>query len=134
MKVANIRALFPGLTDTIYFNTATMAVGCAPAKAAIERAVERWSAGRFDWIEAERAGDDARAMFAQIVGAAPEDVAIVPSVSAAAGIVAANILLHNRGEHCPLPTVNSAPTTFPGCCSGARIRIRTVPAEAMLSR
>ena len=35
---AEIRALFPGLRDTIYFNTATMAVGCAPAREAYERA------------------------------------------------------------------------------------------------
>jgi hypothetical protein len=32
-------------------------------------AVERWSAGRFDWTEAEQAGEDARAIFAEIVGA-----------------------------------------------------------------
>jgi cysteine desulfurase/selenocysteine lyase len=69
MNVADIRALFPGLKDTIYLNTATMAVGCTPAREAYERAVDRWSRGRFDWLEAERAGEDARAVFAQIVGA-----------------------------------------------------------------
>jgi len=91
MDVSEIRSLFPGLRDTIYLNTATMAVGCAPAKQAYERAVDRWSAGLFDWTEAERAGEDARAMFAQIVGAQPEDIAIVPAASAAAGIVAASM-------------------------------------------
>src|SRR6476620_1881349 len=55
---AEIRALFPGLRDTIYLNTATMAVGCAPAREAYERAVEHWAAGRFDWMEAEQAGED----------------------------------------------------------------------------
>ena len=71
MTTADIRALFPGLTDTIYMNTATMSVGCKPARDAYERAAERWSAGRFDWVEAERAGEDARALFAQIIGATP---------------------------------------------------------------
>jgi len=66
MNLADIRGLFPGLKDTIYLNTATMAVGCAPAREAYERALDRWSAGRFDWLEAERAGEDARGVFAQI--------------------------------------------------------------------
>ena len=98
MNVADIRELFPGLKDTIYLNTATMAVGCTPAREAYERAVERWAAGRFDWIEAERAGEDTRAVFAQIVGARPEEIAIVPAVSSAAGIVAANMPPAKRGE------------------------------------
>jgi hypothetical protein len=40
---AEIRALFPGLRNTLYFNTSTMCVGAAPAREAYERAVERWS-------------------------------------------------------------------------------------------
>ena len=99
MNVESMRELFPGLKDTIYLNTATMNVGSAPAREAYERAVERWSAGQFDWAEAERAGEDARGMFAKIVGAKPEQVAIVPAVSAAAGIVAANMPPATRGEN-----------------------------------
>ena len=91
--------LFPGLKDTIYLNTAIMNVGCAPAREAYELAVERWSAGRFDWMEAERAGEDARAMFAEIVGATAGEIAIVPAVSTAAGIVAANLPPAKRGEN-----------------------------------
>ena len=53
MNVDEVRELFPGLKDTIYLNTATMNVGCTPAREAYERAVEQWSAGRFDWPEAE---------------------------------------------------------------------------------
>ncbi len=91
MTTADIRALFPGLAGTIYMNTASMSVGCKPARDAYERAAERWSAGRFDWAEAEQVGEDARALFAEIIGASPECVAIVPAVSTAAGIVAANL-------------------------------------------
>ncbi len=99
MNVAELRAPFPGLKDTIYLNTATMAVGCTPAREAYECAVERWSAGRFDWLEAEQAGEDARAVFAQMIGALPEEVALVPAVSTAAGIVAANMPPAKRGEN-----------------------------------
>ena len=94
-----VRELFPGLHDIIYLNTATMAVGCAPARDAYEGAVERWSEGRFDWMEAERAGEDARAAFSEIIGASPAEVAIVPAVSTAAGIVAANLPSAGRGEN-----------------------------------
>lgn len=110
---AEIRALFPGLEDTIYLNTATMNVGCAPARAAYERAVERWSAGRFDWMEAEKAGDDARAIFAEIVGARPEDVAIVPAVSSSAGIVAANLPDAKRGENIVVAESEFSSNYFP---------------------
>jgi selenocysteine lyase/cysteine desulfurase len=99
MQAADIRRLFPGLQDTIYLNTASMNVGCAPAREAYERAVELWSAGRFDWAEAERAGEDARAMFAEIVGATAAEIAIVPTVSASAGIVAANLPHAKHGEN-----------------------------------
>ncbi|MBT2550157.1 aminotransferase class V-fold PLP-dependent enzyme [Arthrobacter sp. ISL-65] len=99
MNVSDIRGLFPGLEDTIYLNTATMCVGCAPAREAYELAAERWSAGRFDWMEAEQAGEHARGMFAEIIGATAADIAIVPAVSTAAGIVAANLPPARRGEN-----------------------------------
>lgn len=98
MNLADVRRLFPGPKDTIYLNTATMAVGCMPAREAYERAVEHWVAGRLDWMEAERAGEEARAVFTQLIGAQPEEVAIVPAVSAAAGMVAANMPAARRGE------------------------------------
>jgi selenocysteine lyase/cysteine desulfurase len=128
MNVTDIRDLFPGLKDTIYLNTATMCVGCAPAKEAYERAVERWSAGRFDWLEAERAGEDARAMFAQMVGATPEEVAIVPAVSAAAGIVAANLPLPKRGENIVVAGSEFSSNYFPWLLLRERgYEVRAVP-------
>lgn len=99
MEAAEIRQLFPGLQETMYFNTASMNVGSAPAREAYERAVELWSSGRFDWTEAERAGEDARASFAAIIGAGAGEIAIVPAVSTAAGIVAANLPPAKRGEN-----------------------------------
>jgi selenocysteine lyase/cysteine desulfurase len=65
---------------------------------AYERAVHLWSSGHFDWMEAESAGEETRAIFAQLIGAQREEIAIVPTVSAAAGIVAANLPPAGRGE------------------------------------
>lgn len=131
MNPAEIRALFPGLRDTIYLNTANMAVGCAPAKAAYERAVDLWSGGRFDWTEAERAGEVARAMFASIVGAQAEDVAIVPSVSAGAGIVAANLPPAQAGESVVLAENEFSSNYFPWLLLRERgYEVRTLPSTA----
>ncbi len=99
MLATDIRRLFPGLRDTIYLNTASMNVGCTPAREAYELALGRWSAGRFDWMEAERAGEEARALFAEIIGATAAEIAIVPAVSTAAGIVAANLPTARHGEN-----------------------------------
>jgi len=98
MNVAEIRAFFPGLKDVIYLNTATMAVGCEPARQAYERAVRLWSEGKFDWKEGEQAGEEVRAGFARLIGAQAEEIALVPAVSSAAGIVAANMPAAGRGE------------------------------------
>jgi selenocysteine lyase/cysteine desulfurase len=131
MDPAEIRRFFPGLKDTIYLNTATMAVGCGPARDAYQQAIERWSAGRFDWLEAERAGEDARAMFAQIVGAEAEDVAIVPAVSVAAGIVAANLPPAVRGESIVLAEREFTSNYFPWVLLRERgYEIRTVSSAA----
>ena len=129
MNGADIRELFPGLRDTIYLNTATMAVGCAPAREAYEHAVDRWSAGRFDWMDAERAGEDARAVFAQIVGAHADEIAIVPAVSTAAGIVAANLPPAKRGENIVVAENEFSSNYFPWLLLRERgYEVRAVPA------
>ena len=125
-----IRTLFPGLKDTIYLNTASMSVGCAPAVEAYERAAKQWAAGRFDWLEAERAGEDARALFAQIVGASPEEIALVPAVSIAAGIVAANLPPATRGENIVVPANEFSSNFFPWLLLRDRgYEVRVVPAS-----
>jgi selenocysteine lyase/cysteine desulfurase len=99
MTIAGIREEFPGLKNTVYLNTATLSVGCAAARDAYEQAVEQWSAGRFDWTETERASEETRAMFAEIIGAHADEVAIVPAVSLSAGLVAANMPPARPGEN-----------------------------------
>ena len=129
MNGADIRDLFPGLKDTIYLNTATMSVGCAPAREAYGRALDRWSAGRFDWTEAEQAGEDCRAVFAEIVGARPEEVALVPAVSTAAGIVAANMPTATRGENVVVAENEFTSNYFPWLLLRERgYEVRAVPA------
>lgn len=127
MDAADVRQLFPGLRNTIYLNTASMNVGCTPARAAYELAVERWSAGRFDWTEAEQAGEDARAIFAEIIGATAEEIALVPSVSTAAGIVAANLPPAKIGENVVVAENEFTSNYYPWVLLGERgYEVRTV--------
>ena len=93
-----VERYFPDLAGTTYLNTANMSVGSAPARQAYEEAIARWSAGRFDWREAEQAGELCRAIVAEIIGAGVEEIAIIPAVSTAAGLVAANLPEAKAGE------------------------------------
>jgi selenocysteine lyase/cysteine desulfurase len=130
MLATEIRELFPGLKETIYFNTASVNVGCAPARTAYELAVARWSAGQFDWMEAERAGEESRAMFAEIIGATSQDVAIVPAVSTAAGIVAANLPPASPGENIVVAENEFSSNYFPWLLLRRRgYDVRAVAAE-----
>jgi cysteine desulfurase / selenocysteine lyase len=96
MRQQDIETLFPRLGRTIYMNTASFAVGCAPAVDAFRSAVETWSQGSFDYVEAEAAGEEARAIFSRLINAPIQNVALIPTVSAVAGLVAAHLALDEK--------------------------------------
>lgn len=130
MLAEDVRELFPGLKNTIYLNTASMNVGSAPARLAYELALEQWCAGRFDWTEAERAGEDARVIFAEIIGATAGEIAIVPAVSTAAGIVAANLPPATVGENVVVAENEFASNYYPWLLLRERgYEVRTVVSE-----
>jgi selenocysteine lyase/cysteine desulfurase len=84
----------------------------------------RWSAGR-------RAGEDARAGFARLVGAQPEEIALVPAGSAAAGIVAANLPPAARGESIVVAGHEFSSNYFPWLLLRERgYDVRTASSEA----
>lgn len=99
MNVNAVRQLFPGLLNRIYMNTATMAIGNLPARRAYEKALTNWTEGTFDYQEAEQAGEKVRSLFSSFIGASMEEVALVPAVSTAAGIVAAQFSQAKSGEN-----------------------------------
>lgn len=99
MTVEEARALFPALQKMIYLNTAAMTVGSIPARQAYELAVTQWSEGTFKWTEAEEAGEESRRIVAVMIGASANEIAIVPTVSIGAGIVAAQLGPAKPGEN-----------------------------------
>ena len=73
-----------------YLDTATYGLPPRSTLAALADAHDGWRA-RVDWHLWEADGEACRALFAEIVGADASDVALLPAVSAAAGIVAASL-------------------------------------------
>lgn len=94
-----MREHFPGAGGVAYLNTASQALGAEPVRAAYREALDAWVLGRFDFDDAERAGHEARALFARMLGADASEIALVPSVSAGAGTVAAQLGDARAGEN-----------------------------------
>jgi selenocysteine lyase/cysteine desulfurase len=73
-----------------YLDTATYGLPPRSTLAAVEGTIASW-AGRGSWLDWEQNGEACRELFAQIVGAQPEEIAYVAAASVAAGIVAASL-------------------------------------------
>jgi selenocysteine lyase/cysteine desulfurase len=82
---------FAALGGLAYFDTPTQGVPVAEGAEALKRAVLRWEAGDADWREWERDAEAARSSVAALLGCRASDVALVPSVVAAAATVAAQL-------------------------------------------
>jgi selenocysteine lyase/cysteine desulfurase len=82
-----------------YFNTAAVALGSSRLHEAYTGVIENWTETGFDYIRAEAAAEASRKFVARLIRAAPQDVALVPSVSAAAGLIAAQFVGAAPGEN-----------------------------------
>ena len=97
--VTEARRLFPATTGRAYFNTAAVGLASSRLAATYHAVVDEWVAHGFDWVRGERAANEARSAVARLVGADPADLALIPSVSSAAGLVAAQLGLAGDGEN-----------------------------------
>jgi selenocysteine lyase/cysteine desulfurase len=96
--IGDQRAAFNVPEDVAYFNTANLAPQLRSVRAAGDMALERrgrpWAISAADWfVDTERL----RSLFARIVGANAEGVALVPATSYGFAIAAANLPL-NPGQ------------------------------------
>jgi selenocysteine lyase/cysteine desulfurase len=89
VDVRDARSLFPAAEEAAYFNTAAVSLASTALIDAGRREVEGWSDTALDFVRCEAAGERARSTVAGLIGAPASDVALIPSVSAAAGLVAA---------------------------------------------
>ena len=87
--IREARRDFPATAGRAYLNTAAVGLASTRLRDTYRDLVDTWASDGFDFTRGERAADDARAVVAALMGADPVDVALIPSVSAAAGLVAA---------------------------------------------
>jgi cysteine desulfurase/selenocysteine lyase len=99
MDVREARALFPATGRAAYFNTAAVSLASTALIDACHREVDGWKEGALDVVRGEAAGERARAAVAGLIGADGADVALIASVSAAAGLVAAQLGPAETGQN-----------------------------------
>ncbi|MCC6704605.1 MAG: aminotransferase class V-fold PLP-dependent enzyme, partial [Thermomicrobiales bacterium] len=79
--------------------------------AALDAALRDWQSGRAHWIDDwEITGERARSSFAELIGADVDTVALVPTVSAASGQVAASL---PEGAHVLIADAEFTSVSFP---------------------
>jgi selenocysteine lyase/cysteine desulfurase len=89
---ASVRHLFAPDPATIYLDAGTYGLPPRPAYEATLAALERWQHGQADFIkEWEPAGEKARVLFAKLIGAQPEEIALIPTVSDGVATIAASL-------------------------------------------
>jgi selenocysteine lyase/cysteine desulfurase len=97
--VREARRLFPATEKAAYFNTAAVGLASRALVEAYRRYMDEWAATGLDFTRGEAAGERARAAVAALMGADPADVALIASVSAAAGLVAAQFERAQSGQN-----------------------------------
>jgi selenocysteine lyase/cysteine desulfurase len=83
-----VRAQFPAMAGQTYVNTASYGPPPDRVAKAVHDAVSEWHQGRVNFVHWETAGERARDSFAKLIGGHRDGVALVPTVSMAAGQVA----------------------------------------------
>lgn len=109
----SVRSVFPLLERTTYLNTAAVSAGSTLLDEAYRTFSDRWLAEGFDFVRAERSAETSRGLFATLIGASARDIALVPSVSAAAGLVAAQFLKAGSGENVVIGAQEYSSNHFP---------------------
>jgi selenocysteine lyase/cysteine desulfurase len=96
--IGDARGLFPATAGRAYFNTAAVGLASSRLAEAYRAFIDEWAADGLDYTRGERAAGEARSAVARLIGADAADIALIPSVSAAAGLVAAQFGPAGPGE------------------------------------
>jgi selenocysteine lyase/cysteine desulfurase len=121
---------YEGTPTRGYLDTATYGLPPRSALAAVEEAVTSWRE-RGSWLRWEEDGEVCRELFAQIVGAQPEEIAYVAAASVAAGVVAAS-LPAQAGDNVVLYERDFDSVLFPWMPLAERgVELRLLPLERL---
>jgi cysteine desulfurase / selenocysteine lyase len=97
--VSEARRLFPATGNMAYFNTAAVGLTSSAAAAASHGYIDEWTRSGPDWVRGEAAAESSRVSAAALMGADVSDVALIASVSAAAGLVAGQFGPAHEGQN-----------------------------------
>jgi selenocysteine lyase/cysteine desulfurase len=126
--ICEARRLFPATAGRVYFNTA--AVGLASRRLAdtYHEFIDQWTTVGLDYGHGEQAAGNARSAVARLIGAGASDVALIPSVSSAAGLVAAQFGPASPGENIVIGQREYSSNHFPWRqLAGKGYEVRQVP-------
>lgn len=127
MSSHNARHLFDPDPDVIYLDAGTYGLPPKPTIDASLAALRGWQTGKADFIrDWEPAGERGRELFARIIGASVNEIALVPSVSVGVGLIAASI--PERAEVLvPQEEFASVAVPFFAAAEGRKATVREVP-------
>jgi len=92
MSLAAARQYFEPAPGVIYLDAGTYGLAARPSIEASLAALRRWQTGEAVYTEEwEPAGERARELFSQLIGASVEEIALVPAVSAGVSLIAASL-------------------------------------------
>ena len=96
--ICDARRLFPATAGRAYFNTAAVGLASQRLAGTYHEFIDEWAAAGLDYSRGEQAAGEARSAVARLIGADAADIALIPSVSSAAGLVAAQFGPAGPGE------------------------------------
>ena len=97
--IRDARRLFPATANRAYFNTAAVGLASGWLAETYHRFIDEWATAGLDFPRAERSAENARSAVARLMGADASDFALIPSVSSAAGLVAAQLGQARPGDN-----------------------------------
>ena len=85
------RGLFPALERYVWLNSPTAPPAARPVYETVQAVQAEWLEGKMDWHAWEEHAFASRPLFASLIGAEADDIALESSVSSAAATVAASL-------------------------------------------
>ena len=117
--------------ETVYLNTASFGLPPDPAWEALQAAQEDWRAGRVSWEHWTAVTDRARAQFATLVHASPEQVVVGATVS---GLISQVAVAIPDGSRVLAPEPEFTSLLFPFLAQEARgVTVDVVPLDRLAS-
>lgn len=127
------RDLFDPKPGVIYLDAGTYGLPPRPVIDASMRALHGWQDGSADFMrEWEPAGEQGRALFAKMIGASTDEIALMPTVSAGVALVAMS-LPENANVLIPEEEFTSVALPFYAAEQAGRATVRTAPYTELAS-